>query len=267
MNLSEGESSDEVALSAGNDSIHLPFQIRCDKFDVSFYDTGAPKEFRSDLVIIENGKEVQKESIVVNDPLTYNGVTFYQASYGAILKKAELELKDRDSGKTITMTVPYREVMTIPGTKDQLQISEYQENLMRVGPALGVVIGKEGQENVSGSWVLVNRPDFHGNKIQNYQIRVLNSEQGHYTGLQVKKDPGIWLVWIGFSVMVLGIGLTFYSSHQKLWVCAEPDKKGKGIIVTIAGRTSRNAPGFGEKFDEICKQIEAQLNPEKSKKA
>lgn len=267
INLPEGSTTNEVALSSGDSFITLPFEIRCDKFDVSFYDNGAPKDYRSDLVILDGSKEVVKESIRVNDPLTYNGVTFYQASYGTMLKEAEIELKDRDSGNTVTMTLPYRAVRTIPGTKDQLQISEYQENLMRVGPALGIVIGKEGQESLSGSWILVNRPDFHGNRVQNYQIRVLRTEQARFTGLQVKKDPGVWLVWAGFSVMVLCIGLTFYSSHKKLWVCAEPDKSGKGLIIAVAGRTSRNAAAFEEDFNDLCTRLENRLKPEKEIRA
>jgi cytochrome c biogenesis protein len=259
MNLPEGTASNEVTLSNEESVLTLPFEIRCDKFDVSFYDTGAPKEFRSDLAIVQGGKEVVKESIRVNDPLTYDGITFYQASYGTILKEAELELTDRDSGRKVAILLPFRETTTIPGTKDQIQISEYQENLMRAGPALGVFIGKDGQKSPTGSWILADKPDFHGNRVLNYQIRVLRSEQSHYTGLQVKRDPGVWLVWAGFSFMILGIGLTFYSSHKKIWVHAGPGPK--GTIVTIAGRSSRNATGFGDRFDELCQALENRLKP------
>ena len=265
INLDEGETSNEVILSNGENSVQLPFQIRCDKFDVSFYDTGAPKEFRSDVTIIDGGKEVEKEPIIVNDPLTYNGVTFYQASYGTTLRQAEIELKDSESGKTVTMTLPLHQAALIPGTQDSIEITRYEQNLMRrLGQALVVVIAKEGQQSPSGSWVLVDRPDFHGNNVLNYQIRVLRTDKAYYTGLQVKKDPGIWFVWIGFSLMIIGIGLTFYSSHTKIWVCAESNKKDTGTIVTVAGRSSRNAPGFVEKFDELCGHLENALKPGKN---
>ena len=91
MSLFEGESSDKVMLAGGESVQELPFMVRCDKFEVSFYDTGAPKEFRSDLAVIDKGREILKESVVVNDPLTYEGITFYQASYGTTLKTAEIE--------------------------------------------------------------------------------------------------------------------------------------------------------------------------------
>jgi cytochrome c biogenesis protein len=260
MNLTEGETSDKVMLAEGESVQDLPFGVRCDKFEVSFYDTGAPKEFRSDLAIIDKDREVLKESIVVNDPLTYRGITFYQASYGTSLKEAEIELTDPDSGKKIAMTLPFRQPVTIPGTGDQLVIAEYQEDLMRVGQAIELVYGNHGGQS-SAQWILVDRP-YHGNRIENYLVRVTRTDKARFTGLQVKKDPGIWLVWTGFTLMTLAIGLTFYSSHRKLWVCIEPDKKRKRTIVTLAGRASRNAQAFGEKFEALRAGLENRLkNP------
>jgi len=260
MNLIEGETSDKVMLAESESVTELPFALRCDKFEVSFYDTGAPKEFKSDLAIVENGREVLKQSIVVNDPLTYEGITFYQASYGTYLKEAGIELTDPDSSKKIAMTLPFRQPVTIPGTSDQLMIAEYQEDLMRVGQAIELVYGKKGQQS-SAKWILVDRP-YHGNRIENYLVRVTQTDKARFTGLQVKKDPGIWLVWAGFTLMTLAIGLTFYSSHRKLWVCIEPDKKRKKTIVTLAGRASRNEQVFKEKFEALRASLENRLkNP------
>lgn len=260
MNLIEGETSDKVMLAEGESVTELPFEVRCNKFEVSFYDTGAPKEFKSDVAVIENGREVLDRSIVVNDPLTYEGITFYQASYGTYLKEARIELTDPDSGKKIAMTLPFRQPVTISGASDQLMIADYQENLMRVGQAIEIVYVKQGRQP-SSRWILVDRP-YHGNRIENYLVRVTQTDTARFTGLQVKKDPGIWLVWAGFTLMTLAVGLTFYSSHRKLWVCIEPDKKSGKMIVTLAGRASRNAQLFEEKFEALCRGLENRLkNP------
>ena len=259
MNLSEGETSDKVILAGGERVLELPFMVRCDKFEVSFYDTGAPKEFRSDLAIIDKGREVLKDSIIVNDPLTYEGITFYQANYGNTLKGAEIELTDRDSGAKIAMSLPMLQPVNVPGTSDQLTITDYRQDLMGFGQAIELTCLRAGQS--SSQWILADRP-FHGNRIENYQVRVVRIDTGRFTGLEVKKDPGIWLVWAGFILMTVGIGLTFYSSHRKLWVCVEPDKKKKKSIVTVAGRASRNAPAFEEKFRALCSRLENELgNP------
>ncbi len=261
MNLLEGQSSDEILVEGGRSIRELPFTVRCDKFDISFYDTGAPKEFRSDLAIIEKGKVALESPIVVNAPLTYGGITFYQASYGTTLKDARIELTpDGGADKPIVMDLPFLESVTIPGTEERLTIIEYEPNLMRFGQALEIRSEKEGQPP-STQWILVDQP-FHGNRIENYQVRVLNTDKARYTGIEVKKDPGVWLVWFGFSLMTLATGLTFYSSHRKLWICIEPDKKGEKSVVSLAGRTSRKTWGFEEKFESLRARLEKDLkNP------
>jgi hypothetical protein len=58
VNIAEGESVDRVRLRNDNRVMPLEFEGRCEDFDVSFYDSGAPKEYRSRLQIVENGKIV-----------------------------------------------------------------------------------------------------------------------------------------------------------------------------------------------------------------
>ena len=82
INIAEGTEIDKV-FTRNEKSIDLGYKVRCDKFTVTLYDTGAPKEFRSLLTVIDNGQEVIKQRpTIVNDPLTYKGITFYQSSYG-----------------------------------------------------------------------------------------------------------------------------------------------------------------------------------------
>lgn len=253
MQLQEGNTSNEVQLVKSAHVLELPFDVRCNDFEISFYDTGMPREFRSDLSILRNGQEAFKQSVLVNDPLTYEGVTFYQSSYGTILKEIELELKDRDSDHVRKMTLPFRETRVIPDTDDKVQVVEYQKDFSNFGPAAGIVLLKKGQQPV-GSWILIDRPDFHGNRIQNYHIKVLRCESAFYTGLQVKRDPGVWVVYAGFTVMLVGIGLCFYTSHQKLWILADPVKTG-GTRIIIAGRTSKNGLAFEQEFQSLCARL------------
>lgn len=266
MNLPEGEASNEVVLMRGDAVIRLPFEVRCDDFEVSFYETGAPKEFRSDLVVISQGKEMLKQAIFVNDPLTYDGITFYQASYGALIKEAEVEFLDRDKDTTARLVLPYRETMTIPGSSDRVQIVQYQDKFHQFGRAVGIVLLREGHEP-EGSWILADMPDFHGNRIQNYSIRIKRIETGYYTGLQVKRDPGVWLVYIGFTVMIVGICMAFYFSHRKLWVWAghlSDDNPYTSIV--LAGRTSKNSLAFEREFNRLCEKIQTALQAQQTGK-
>ena len=260
MNILEGEATNEVMLEGSDHGLNLPFQVRCDKFDVSYYDNGMPREFRSDLTLIRDGKEVLKRELRVNDPLTYDGITFYQASYGVTLKDAEVELTDRESGAVHRFIVPFREWVDIPGTRDRAQILRFEEDFRRLGAAMVLLISRASTEP-AGAWILMDR-DFHGNKIENYTVKVLHATRIPFTGLQVKQDPGVRLVWLGFAAMLVGIGLTYYVSHRKLWVWAAADVGKEGTRIVIAGRTNRNEISFEQEFNRLCDRLQAELGQE-----
>jgi len=60
----------------------MPFELRLDKFTADFHPgTKRPAKFISEVTRIEDGSEA-KVTIQMNEPLRYEGLTFYQASYG-----------------------------------------------------------------------------------------------------------------------------------------------------------------------------------------
>lgn len=46
------------------------------------YPDGRPRDYRSDLVIYENGIEVRRQTVRVNEPVEYEGIRFYQSFFG-----------------------------------------------------------------------------------------------------------------------------------------------------------------------------------------
>ena len=118
-----------------------------------------------------------------------------------------------------------------------------------------VLITSRAGGEPSGSRILIER-DFHGNRVENYNVRVLHATRIPYTGLQVKQDPGVWLVWLGFAAMLVGIGLTYYVSHRRLWVWAAGEA---GTKIVIAGRTNRNEISFEQEFNRLCDRLQAEL--------
>lgn len=60
----------------------MPFQVKLDKFTADFHPgTSRPAEFISDIRRVENGQE-STVRIEMNEPMRYEGLTFFQASYG-----------------------------------------------------------------------------------------------------------------------------------------------------------------------------------------
>lgn len=85
VEIVEGQTTEVAFLNADSGLLlqELPFSVELKKFHIDFYDTGMPKDFASDLVIKNKQTgQVSEHTIRVNHPLTVDGVTIYQASYG-----------------------------------------------------------------------------------------------------------------------------------------------------------------------------------------
>jgi len=82
VNINEGEMVNAVRLAGEKGIYNLDFLVRCDKFAVEFYDNGTPKTYRSDLSFIRNGRVEYQDALLVNHPLTFANLRFYQSSYG-----------------------------------------------------------------------------------------------------------------------------------------------------------------------------------------
>ena len=59
-----------------------------------------------------------------------------------------------------------------------------------------------------GFW-LFSRPGATARKIHDYVIGLKDISRRYYTGLQVSRDPGVPLFWIGGSLLILGMTVAF----------------------------------------------------------
>ena len=232
-----------------SEKVPLGFEIRVNDFTLTYYDTGSPKEYRSDLTVIDGGQEVLHKSIVVNDPLDYKGYTFYQASFQAdqnfwvtvqnqntgareiFLAQPGVEMKWQNAGITF-------------GIINLLQPDQWGRYRLKIwfsdGKGEPSVFWLDGETLVS-----VERPD---------AAYVFKSEQVFATGLQVSKDPGVWPVYIGFTVMLLGLIIAFFLSHKRLWVYLY--EEGSKTRLLVAGSANKNKTGFENMFDALIEKLE-----------
>jgi cytochrome c biogenesis protein len=88
--------------------------------------------------------------------------------------------------------------------------------------------------------------------------------QPRYTGLQVNRDPGLWLVWSGFILMAAGLFMTFAFSHQRIWVSIAPE--GALIRIQVWGESQRHPIAFKRFFGRLCTLLATELEaPQKEK--
>ncbi|MBS3919850.1 MAG: cytochrome c biogenesis protein ResB [Deltaproteobacteria bacterium] len=252
VNILEGETVDHIALRIKDEDVAKPigFSIRCDDFRVTFYDLQRPeklvKEYTSDLTILENGKEVLKKTIEVNHPLHYKGLAFYQSSYGTI-PEVTLGIHWKNKKEKMTLKGLEGETIRIPHSEALLRILKYAPQVHNFGEGVQVALLKPNQPP-RALWVLKDVPKLDQQRGDDFILTLEEIGTKEYTGLQVTKDPGVWVVWIGCSLMIIGLIVSFFFSHQRIWV-RMPARTGGEIV--LAGSANKNRLGFEKKFGQI----------------
>lgn len=247
----EMTATDKAYRYKDSSAIDLGFEVRCDSFVIEFYDNGMPKEYRSRLTILEDGKETISRDIEVNSPLSYKGFTFYQSSYKGY-QDFILTLKDQQTGESETFQLPFQEQLS------------WQDKQVRFGIVNAEALGqrvvraklwlKVGQSPAVIEWLddnIASELTVAGNR---YDVKV---KQMYATGLQVAKDPGVWIVYVGCTLMLVGLYMAFFMSHKRIWLCKQVNKE--GIALCLAGSSNKNKPAFAQSFKELEEYIEKYL--------
>jgi cytochrome c biogenesis protein len=271
VSIPEGGMIDTVTSPKSEVSMKLPFEVRCDRFVAEFYDSGVPKEYRSDLSFIFKGKVALQGALMVNAPITFMGITFYQSSYGTIPgKRVWLSISNENSSKNTALEVEVGQAGQLPGGSAQFQVVDVRSDFMRMGPAVYVAVRPSGGEEVR-FWVFQNQemirkrfpgmleefPKFNPKAFEPYAFTLEKIEQRYYTGLQVNRDPGVVLVYLGFCFIIIGLFATFFMSHRRVWI--QISKSKNRVSVSVAGRAKRNQAGFEKELDDLAGKMRARL--------
>lgn len=256
VNIPEGTSVDTI-YTQKEVPIKLDFALHLESFSVSYYNTGAPKEFKSILTVLENGKPVPGYTsipTIVNKPLSYKGITFYQSSYGqsgeGSVYHFTLVPKGAASGQHFDMKKG--DSVTI-GNGTTLEVLEATQDVRQFmpefsGPAAKVKLQVPGKQPETFI-VFKDFPDIEKQRGGPFMLVYGGADEKLYTGLQVAKDPGVWIVWLGCALMTIGIYIAFFISHNRIWI-----RIANGRVV-MGGSASKNPAGFERKFEEYVEKL------------
>ena len=193
--------------------------LKVNRFWIDYTPTGSIDQFYSDISAIDRqGREVKRKTIFVNEPFRYKGVTFYQTDWGIaairiqfnnspVLQLPMAALNTNGNGRLWGTWIPTK---TDLSEGVSLLAKDLQGTLL-IYDAKGQLVDtlRAGMAtNVNGVTLKI--------------MEVVGS-----TGLQIKADPGIPIVYAGFGLLMLGVVMS-YVSHSQIWAL---EKDSRFILV------------------------------------
>jgi cytochrome c biogenesis protein len=245
--------------------------LRLDKFQTDYYPSGAVKDWKSTLTVIEGGEEIRTQTIEVNHPLSFRGFMFYQSSYGYDWENPRFEIlaqkkDDPDFGDQLNLGLGEKTFLSdgqtevevinfvpdfIIGEDGRVASRSNQPN----NPAV-LIEGRQQGERLFAAWVFSKFPDFgqmHSEKEHEFSFQFQNIESTEYSGIEMAQDPGVNFIWAGCILLTLGLFVAFFWPPAEIRAVLEREKD--RIQATAGGIATKNKDAFQTEFDAIVEDL------------
>jgi cytochrome c biogenesis protein len=155
----------------------------------------------------------------------------------------------------VRQTVPEEQRMKVAETYLKILNSVLENMYWELLQAEGVNV-KQGISERQGRWFedAVNALASMGPYSSPFYLQLTNFDLRQASGLQITRSPGKNVVYLGCVMLIIGIFMMFYITHQRLWVMIR--QEGKGSRVMLAGMGNRNQGDFSKQFDKLGQELD-----------
>jgi len=225
-------------------------------FEAPVRPDGSFADFRTDLAVYRDGREVARKTIRVNDPLEVGGFVFHQNTFGAA---ETLEVRD-PTGRLVwhAPVLMDGQVLGKPQGLLSLPGSPYGVFVILDRDATGAgrltLVGTDGTIDDDGSLVPIfaDQVALGGTtdlaRTAGYAIRW--TKAGAFTGIVAKRDPGQPIIWLAYLSLISGIVLTFYFPRRRVWARFVG---GRLEVAMLADRYVDSRREFGQLLDDLAR--------------
>ena len=223
-------------LNNGQLTIIPKTSARINDFWITYTKNKTVSQFYSDISILDNkGNEKNRKTISVNYPFISNNIYYYQTDWNLI------GLRFKTSNNEI---IEYP-LINILNNQNKVWLTWISTN-QQINNGIITII-----DNVQGYCSIYNEiGKFLGNIELNESVNFQNSisllEIINSTGLQVKTDAGIPLIYIGFFFLMIST-LISYITYSQIWLIQKNQK------LFIGGNTNRAIFDFELEFFKFIK--------------
>jgi cytochrome c biogenesis protein len=198
------------------------------------YDQNRIHQFYSTLSILDNfGNEIKEQTISVNNPLRYKSLDFYQSDWNlAGIRFLDIQSKKIYEAPLFPLNIKEKSWITWIKEKEKITsliLDQFQEVLI-VYNEKGNFLGKK------------NRGDFISNQFR--LVEILPT-----TGLLIKYDPSIIIIYLGFGLLMITTFLSYFP-YTQIWILNKKEN------CWIGSSTNRGKIQLEIEFENFLRYLE-----------
>ncbi len=223
-------------LSNGQFTLIPKVSTRINDFWITYTKQTTINQFYSDISILNvEGNEIGRKTIYVNSPAGYRGVKYYQTDWNLIGLRIKTEKQE-------ILQYP---LINFGNVQNKIWITWIPKNI-NLDTGIIILI-----DNLQGYCSIYNEfGEFVGNlelnEYGNLNFTITLVDVLTSTGLQIKTDPGIPLIYTGFFFLMVST-LISYITYSQIWVIKDKKK------IFIGGTTTRATFDFELEFFKLIK--------------
>lgn len=218
----------------------LGFYIGCKDFRLLTFSDNTPMEYESDLFIAdEQNNIIKSQTVRVNNPLSYNGYTFYQSTFREIPqsnKSIIIVVKDVENKSDKKYTVDLNQIVKL-NDNYSFFVGEFYEDFAGLGEAIRINIDKSGEKTFFHIFRRYPEYDYKVREDE-YNFTFLATDNQYASGLSIGKVPGVSFIFLGFFILLIGLYLCFFRMPIRYF--ARITKKDDIFMIDVAAQAFRN---------------------------
>jgi cytochrome c biogenesis protein len=223
-------------LNNGQFNVVPKLSVRINDFWITYTKTKTVSQFYSDISVLNTqGNETERKTVSVNYPLVHKGIYYYQTDWNLI------GLRFQDLNNEIT-EYP---LVNILNNQGKVWLTWISNNKSLTEGIIAIVDNLEGYCSIYDE-----TGQFLGNVELNETVKfrqpITLLEIISSTGLQIKTDPGIPVIYLGFFLLMLST-LISYITYSQIWIIQKNQK------LFIGGTTNRAVFDFELEFFKLIK--------------
>ena len=217
---------------------YLPqsLSVRINNFWITYTKELKTDQFYSDLSILDReGKELKRKIIFVNEPLNFKNLVFYQTDWDLVGLKMRVN-------ENKSFQIPLKRV-TKNGNRFWFGSLNLDNNPFTV--VINDLKGKIYLYDLNG--ILVEETFVGGFVKTKMNVNIQITDFMSTTGLQIKLDPGITVIYFSFLLLMISIYVSFLT-YSQIWLVETREK------IVVGGSSNRAVLFFQEQFRKILKK-------------